>query len=66
MSLHAIVDAHEQGYDENVYLDPGSRTFIEETGGANIIFITRDGKVVTPKIIIDTPVHNTPFAACCG
>ena len=49
MSLHAIVDAHEQGYDENVYLDPGSRTFIEETGGANIIFITRDGKVVTPK-----------------
>ena len=49
MSLYAIVDAHEQGYDENVYLDSGSRTYIEETGGANIIFVTKDGKVVTPK-----------------
>ena len=49
MSLYNIVDAHEKGYDENVYLDSGSRTFIEETGGANIIFITKDNKVVTPK-----------------
>ena len=49
MSLYAIVDAHEQGYDENVYLDSGSRTYIEETGGANIIFVTKDGKLVTPK-----------------
>ena len=49
MSLYAIVDAHEQGYDENVYLDSATRTYIEETGGANIIFITRDGKLVTPK-----------------
>ena len=49
MRLYAIVDAHEQGYDENVYLDSGTRTHIEETGGANIIFITKDGKLVTPK-----------------
>ena len=49
MSLYAIVDAHEQGYDENVYLDSGTRTCIEETGGANILFVTKDGKVVTPK-----------------
>ena len=49
MSLHAIVDAHEKGFDENIYLDPGTRTYIEETGGANILFITKDGKVVTPK-----------------
>lgn len=49
MSLYAIVDAHEQGYDENVYLDSATRTFIEETGGANIILITEDGKLVTPK-----------------
>ena len=49
MSLYAIVDAHEQGYDENIYLDPGTRTKIEETGGANIIFVTKDGNVVTPK-----------------
>ena len=49
MSLYPIVDAHEQGYDENMYLDSATRTKIEETGGANIIFITKDGKLVTPK-----------------
>ena len=49
MSLYTIADAHEQGFDENVYLDPATRTYIEETGGANIIFITHDGHLVTPK-----------------
>ena len=49
MSLHAIVTAHNEGYDENMYLDPGTRTKVEETGGANFLFITKDGKVVTPK-----------------
>ena len=49
MSLHAIVTAHEEGYDENLYLDPQTRTFVEETGGANFLFVTKDGTVVTPK-----------------
>ena len=49
MSLHAIVDAHKQGYDENMYLDSATRTKVEETGGANFIFITKDNKLVTPK-----------------
>lgn len=49
MSLYAIVNAHEEGFDENMYLDPGTRTKVEETGGANFLFVTRDGKVVTPK-----------------
>ena len=49
MSLHAIVDAHKNGFDENIYLDPQTRTKIEETGGANVIFITKDGKLVTPR-----------------
>ena len=49
MSLHAIVDAHEKGFSENMYLDPKTRTKVEETGGANFIFVTKDGKVVTPK-----------------
>ena len=49
MSLYNIVDAHEQGYDENVYVDSATRTCIEETGGANIILVTKDGKLVTPK-----------------
>lgn len=49
MSLYAIVDAHENGYDENMYLDAATRTYVEETGGANFIFVTKDGTLVTPK-----------------
>ena len=49
MSLYAIVDAHENGFDENIYPDSETRTYIEETGGANILLVTKDGKVVTPK-----------------
>ena len=53
MSLHAIVDAHKQGFDENMYLDPKTRTKVEETGGANFIFVTKDGKVVTGEGRLD-------------
>lgn len=49
MSLHAIVTAHEEGYSENMYLDAATRTKVEETGGANFLFVTKDNKVVTPK-----------------
>lgn len=49
MSLYAIVEAHEQGFDENMYLDAATRTKVEETGGANFIFVTKDNKIVTPK-----------------
>ncbi|MCR4617362.1 MAG: branched-chain amino acid aminotransferase [Lachnospiraceae bacterium] len=49
MSLHAIVTAHAEGFDENMYLDPGTRSKVEETGGANFLFVTKDGTVVTPK-----------------
>lgn len=49
MSLHAIVTAHKEGFDENMYLDSATRTKVEETGGANFLFITKDNKVVTPK-----------------
>ena len=49
MSRYNIVDAHNCGYDENMYLDAATHTKVEETGGANFIFVTKDGKVVTPK-----------------
>lgn len=49
MSLHAIVTAHKEGYDENLYPDAKTRTKVEETGGANFFFVTKDNKVVTPK-----------------
>ena len=49
MSLYPITKAHEEGYNENLYLDPMTRTYVEETGGANFFFVTKDNKVVTPK-----------------
>jgi len=49
MSLYNIVDAHNNGFAENMYTDPATHTYIEETGGANILFVTKDGKLVTPK-----------------
>lgn len=49
MSLHAIVDAHNKGFAENMYLDSATRTKVEETGGANFIFVDKDNNVVTPK-----------------
>lgn len=48
MSLHAYVKAHKNGFDENMFLDPATRTFVEETGGANFLFVTKDHEIVTP------------------
>ena len=49
MSLHAYMTAHANGFDENMFLDPATRTFVEETGGANFLFVTKDNTIVTPK-----------------
>ncbi len=49
MSLYAIQTAHREGFDENLYLDAQTRTKVEETGGANFIFVTKDNKIITPK-----------------
>ncbi|WP_027868566.1 branched-chain amino acid aminotransferase [Eubacterium sp. AB3007] len=49
MSIREGQDAHAAGYADNLYLDPATRTNVEEASGANIIFITKDGKFVTPK-----------------
>ncbi len=49
MSLHPVMEAHREGFAENMYLDAATRTKVEETGGANFIFVTKDGKLVTPK-----------------
>lgn len=49
MSLHPYMVAHANGFAENMYLDAATRTYVEETGGANFLFVTKDGKIVTPK-----------------
>jgi branched-chain amino acid aminotransferase len=49
MSLYAGKLAKAKGYAENMFLDAKTRTYVEETGGANFIFVTKDKKIVTPK-----------------
>lgn len=49
MSLDTTVKAKEAGYDENLFLDAATRSYVEESGGANIIFISKDKELVTPK-----------------
>ena len=49
MSLYPGYVAKHQGYSENMYLDAATRTKVEETGGANFVFVTDDNTIVTPK-----------------
>jgi len=49
MSLQAHEVALEKGFSENMFLDAATRTYVEETGGANFLFVTKDGTLVTPK-----------------
>lgn len=49
MSLYPIEHAHKAGFSENMYLDAATRTYVEETGGANFLFVKKDGNLVTPK-----------------
>lgn len=54
MSLKPTMDAHRNGYAENLYLDSESRTYVEETGGANVLFVAKDGTLVVPKSHTDS------------
>lgn len=54
MSLYPYELAHKNGYSENMYLDSQSRTYVEETGGANILFAAEDGTLVVPQSHTDS------------
>lgn len=54
MSLYASEQAHAEGFADNMFLDPATRTFVEESGGANFLFVHPDGKVVYPKSSTDS------------
>ena len=54
MSLLPGTIAHEQGYADNMYLDPQTRTYVEEAGGANFLFVEKDGTLVVPKSFTDS------------
>ena len=54
MSLKPTMEAHREGYAENLYLDSESRTYVEETGGANVLFVKEDGTLVVPRSHTDS------------
>ena len=54
MSLLPVTEAHDAGYAENLYLDSESRTYVEETGGANIMFVDKQGNLVVPQSHTDS------------
>ena len=68
MSLHAIVSAHKEGYDENMYLDAATRTKVEETGGANFLFVTKEylGLEVEEREVYLDEVKDFAEAGLCG
>lgn len=54
MSLMAGTIAHNEGFADNMYLDSATRTYVEEAGGANFLFVTADGKLVVPQSFTDS------------
>lgn len=54
MSLKAGVEAHVNGYADNMYRDPETRTYVEEAGGANFLFVDKEGTLVVPKSFTDS------------
>lgn len=65
MSLRPTMEAHRSGYAENIYLDSQSRTYIEETGGANVLFVKEDGTLVVPKFHTDSILPSITRRSLC-
>jgi branched-chain amino acid aminotransferase len=49
MGMYPSAIARQKGFADNLYLDSTTRTKVEETSGANLLFVTKDKKVVTPS-----------------
>lgn len=54
MSLYPSMSAHEGGFADNMFLDPQTHTYVEESGGANILFVKKDGTLVVPQSATDS------------
>ncbi|MDA8439858.1 MAG: branched-chain amino acid aminotransferase [Propionibacterium sp.] len=49
-SLIAADEAHEHGCQQVLWLDGAEHRWIEECGTMNILFVTRDGELITPDL----------------
>ena len=72
MSLHPLMEAHRNGFDENLYLDSATRTFVEETGGAitrrSLMYVAEHylGLKVTQRKVRFDEVADFAEAGLCG
>ncbi|WP_166874016.1 MULTISPECIES: branched-chain amino acid aminotransferase [unclassified Salinibacterium] len=60
-SLLPQAEAYEQGCDQVLFLDDVEHKYIEELGGMNIVFVYKDGTLVTPESesILDGVTRNS-------
>ncbi|WP_435203354.1 branched-chain amino acid aminotransferase [Janibacter sp. GS2] len=49
-SLAGQLEGIAQGCDQAVFLDSSTQTYIEELGGMNLFFVTKDGRLRTPAL----------------
>ncbi len=49
-SLLPKVKAHDEGYDEVLFLDAATDTNLDELGGMNVFVVMADGSLKTPKL----------------
>ena len=54
MSLYPSVLAHAEGFADNMFLDPQTHTYVEESGGANFLLVKEDGTLVVPQSATDS------------
>ncbi|HIZ99826.1 MAG TPA: branched-chain amino acid aminotransferase [Candidatus Janibacter merdipullorum] len=49
-SLAGQLEGQAEGCDQVVFLDSSTQTYIEELGGMNLFFVTKDGRLRTPAL----------------
>ena len=49
-SLAGQLEGIEHGCEQVVFLDSSTHTYIEELGGMNLFFVTKDGRLRTPEL----------------
>lgn len=49
-ALMGQIDGQQHGCDQAVFLDSSTRTYLDELGGMNVFFVTKDGRLVTPEL----------------
>ena len=68
MSLHPYEEAHKTATPRTSTSTPQTRTYVEETGGANVLFVDKEGSLVVPPVVheLHPALHHPPLAGDGG